>query len=125
MAGLPDLNTGRVFSSRMPVYPKNLGNGVGCLAPGADLDALGESAKDGAGRPHRCPKPRCPMAWDIGTRLIEPKTPLRRRFDLLALILPNRTNNALTGRPNPKAASLGAANPEQVGNLANGMAFPE
>ena len=30
------------------------------------------------------------MAWDFGTRLIEPKTPFYVRFDLLALILPNR-----------------------------------
>ena len=32
----------------------------------------------------------CPMARDIGTCLIEPKTPFYRRFDLLALALPNR-----------------------------------
>ena len=77
------------------------------------------------GWPQGCPKPRCPMAWDIGTRLIEPKTPFYARFDLLALILPNPANNAVSGRPKTKAASLRAANPEQVSNLANGMAVPE
>jgi hypothetical protein len=65
------------------------------------------------------------MAWDFGTRLIEPKTPLRRRFDLLALILPRGTNTALSRRFEAQAARLRAANPEQNRNLANGMAVPE
>ena len=30
------------------------------------------------------PNPRCPMARDIGTCLIEPKTPFYRRFEVLA-----------------------------------------
>ena len=61
----------------------------------------------------------------LGHALIEPKTPFYSRFDLLALVLPNRTNNAISGRPKAKAARLRAANPEQVSNLANGVAVPE
>jgi hypothetical protein len=62
---------------------------------------------------------------DIGTRLIEPKTPFYSRFEVLTLILPNRVNSAISSRLEAKAARLRAANPEQVSNLANGMAFPE
>jgi hypothetical protein len=65
------------------------------------------------------------MAWDFGTRLIEPKTAFYSLFDLLALILPHGTNNAISGSLEAKATRLRAANPEQVGNLANGVAVPE
>jgi hypothetical protein len=60
--------------------------------------------------------------WDT---LIQPRGAFRSGFGLFALILPNRTNNALTGRPNTKAARLRPANPEQVGNLPNSMAVLE
>ena len=65
------------------------------------------------------------MPRDIGTTLIEPKTPFYGRFDLLALILPHGTNNAISGSLEAKATRLRAANPEKVGNLANGVAVPD
>jgi hypothetical protein len=61
--------------------------------------------------------------WDTP---IEPKAPFYSRFEVLALILlPHSTNNALSDRFEAQAARLRAADPEQVGNLANGMAVPE
>jgi hypothetical protein len=42
------------------------------------------------GWPQGCPKHGCPMDWDFGTPLIEPKTPFYSRFEVLALVLPNR-----------------------------------
>jgi hypothetical protein len=53
------------------------------------------------------------MAWDFGTPLIEPKTPFYSRFQVLAVVLPNRVNNAISRRLTTKAASLRAADPEQ------------
>jgi hypothetical protein len=50
---------------------------------------------------------------------IKPETPFYGRFEVLALILPNPVNNALSDRLEAKAARLGAAHPEKVGNLAN------
>ena len=73
------------------------------------------------GRPQGCPKP--PRLWlgTLGHPLIEPKTPFYTRFDVLALVL---TVPTVSGRPNTKAARL-RANPEQVSNLANGVAVLE
>jgi hypothetical protein len=65
------------------------------------------------------------MAWDFATNLVNPKTPFYPRIDLLALVLPNRVNSAISSGLEAKAARLRAANPEQVSNLANGMAVPE
>jgi hypothetical protein len=60
--------------------------------------------------------------WDT---LIQPRGSFRSGFDALVLVLPNRTNNALTDRLEAEAARLGATNPEQDRNLANGVAVPE
>ena len=81
-------------------------------------------AKDESREAEGCPKPRCPTARDFGTRLIEPKTAFYRRFEVLALV-PNPRNHAISGRLEAKATGLRAANPEQVSNLANGMAVAE
>jgi hypothetical protein len=76
-------------------------------------------------RHQACPKPRCPMAWDFATNLVNPKTPFYPRIDLLVLVLPNRVNSAISSGLEAKAARLRAAHPEQVSNLANGVAVSE
>jgi hypothetical protein len=102
---------------RAPIsIPPPLAKGHSGLRAVADSLRLQPSPGTSAGRPAELSQARSPMARDIGTRLIQPKTPLHRRFDLL---------NAISSRLEAQAARLRAANPEQVSNLANGMAFPE
>jgi hypothetical protein len=65
------------------------------------------------------------MPRDIGTALIEPKTPFYARFEVLAFILDRAQNPNCGRRSKAKAARFRAAHPEQVSNLANRVTVPE